>query len=54
VKEEKDHTGPPVVIGNLKLGWSWGGKTHCWLYYFEDGMEVKVLPDATFETEDLN
>jgi hypothetical protein len=54
VKEGKNHKGPPVVTGNLKLGWSWGSKTNCWLYYFEDDVEVKVLPDTTFNTEDLN
>jgi hypothetical protein len=54
VKEGKNHIGPPVVTGNLMLGWSWGSKTNYWLYYFEDDMEVKVLPDTTFDTEDLN
>jgi hypothetical protein len=54
VKEGKNHEGPPVVTGKFKLGWSWGSKTNCWLYYFEDDMKVKVLPDTTFSTEDLN
>jgi hypothetical protein len=54
VKEGKNHTGPPVVTGNLKLGWSWGSTTNCWLYYFEDDVEVQVLPDTTFDREDLN
>ena len=54
VKEGKNHKGPPVVAGNFNLGWSWGSKANCWLYYFEDDMKVKVLPDTTFDTEDLN
>jgi hypothetical protein len=54
---EKDHKGTPVVAGGIKggirLGWSWGSTTNCWLYYFEQDMTVQLLPDATFDTEDL-
>ncbi|MGD0516519.1 MAG: hypothetical protein ABSA26_03205 [Thermoguttaceae bacterium] len=51
--KEKDSRGPPVVAGGIRLGWSYGSKTNCWLYYFEQDMTVQLLPDTTFDTEDL-
>jgi hypothetical protein len=51
--KERDRKGPPVVAGGIKLGWSYGSKANCWLYYFEHDMSVRLLPDTTFDTEDL-
>ena len=55
--KEIDHKGQPVVAGGIKdgikLGWSWGSKENCWLYYFSQDMTIQILPDTNFDTESL-
>jgi hypothetical protein len=51
----KDHDGKcsPISAGGVKVLWSWGSKTNCWLYYFDQDVTVHVLPDKTFDIEQL-
>jgi len=51
--KDKDGKCLPVVAGGVKLLCSWGSKESWWLYYFDQDMTVQLLPDTTFDTEDL-
>jgi hypothetical protein len=51
--KDKDGKCSPIAAGGVKLLWSWGSKENCWLYYFDQDVTVQLLPDKTFDTEEL-
>lgn len=51
--KENGGTCSPIAVGSAKLLWSWGSKENCWLYYFDQDATVQLLPDKTFDTEEL-